>query len=96
MGAAAVGPDQGDGGSQVSKRLIPEEPMVRRDVFVSLSTAVLNGFKRIQSIILNLGISSECVLAFHHKLIILIICTVIQTIGNRSIPLLWNSPALCL
>jgi hypothetical protein len=29
MGAAAVGPDQGSGGSGVSARLIPEEPMVR-------------------------------------------------------------------
>ncbi|THH28900.1 hypothetical protein EUX98_g5283 [Antrodiella citrinella] len=27
MGAAAVGPDQGDGSAEISKRLIPEEPM---------------------------------------------------------------------
>jgi hypothetical protein len=27
MGAAAVGPDQGTGGSGVDQRLIPEEPM---------------------------------------------------------------------
>jgi hypothetical protein len=29
MGPSAVGPDMGDGGSQVGQRLIPEEPMVR-------------------------------------------------------------------
>ena len=29
MGAAAVGEDKGVDGSQVSQRLIPEEPMVR-------------------------------------------------------------------
>lgn len=29
MGASAVGADQGVGGSMISKRLIPEEPMVR-------------------------------------------------------------------
>jgi hypothetical protein len=29
MGATAVGPDQGTGGSGVGQRLIPEEPMVR-------------------------------------------------------------------
>jgi hypothetical protein len=29
MGAAAVSPDQGTGGTGVGQRLIPEEPMVR-------------------------------------------------------------------
>ena len=28
MGAAAMGPDQGPDGSQVSQRVVPEEPMV--------------------------------------------------------------------
>lgn len=32
MGASAMGPDQGTDGSQVSQRLIPEEPMVRSPV----------------------------------------------------------------
>lgn len=31
IGATAMGPDQGTGGSQVGARLIPEEPMVRGD-----------------------------------------------------------------
>jgi hypothetical protein len=34
VGAGAVGPDQGEDGSGVGQRLIPEEPMVRRLSFL--------------------------------------------------------------
>lgn len=56
MGAAAMGPDTGDGGTGVGQRLVPEEPLVRAPsalhlVFNEVHTAPS------QSIVLNLGIS---------------------------------------
>lgn len=51
LGATAVGPDQGVGGSGVGRRLIPEEPMVRlcaHRFLISILT-LLHAVNRVQS-----------------------------------------------
>ena len=78
-----MGPDQGDGGSMVGQRRIPEEPMVR--VFqasvitlphLTLPCALL------QSIVLNLGISCMCILIICGCLTIGLICWVYSKLAK--------------
>ena len=59
-----MGPDQGDGGSMVGQRRIPEEPMVRVSFKASviISPHLTLTCALLQSIVLNLGISCTCIL----------------------------------
>jgi hypothetical protein len=82
VGADAVGPDQGPGGSGVDRRLISEEPMVWSCVAFALP---LNSFHfgRLKSIVFNLAMS--CMFSYPPHLMSQFQTLAVQRIGNQSI-----------